>query len=61
MHPRLYPLELRILAGDLVETVRIERAVNSDELMVAALRDMSKQVTFGFRGVGVGLVQPELF
>lgn len=61
MHPRLYPLELRILAGDLVETVRIERAVNSGELVVAALRDMSKQVTFGFRGVSTGLLQPELF
>jgi hypothetical protein len=61
MHPKLFPLELRVMAGDVIEFIRIERAVSSYELVVAALRDMSKQVTFAFKGKSLELVQNELF
>ena len=61
MHPKLFPLELRVMAGDVVEFIRIERAVSSCELVVAALRDMSKQVTFAFRGKSLEQVENEIF
>lgn len=61
MHPHLYPLELRILAGDDLQLVKLDKAVDSKELIVAALRDVSRQVTFGFRAKSPCLTQGDMF
>lgn len=48
MHPALHRLEIRFMAGDHIQTLAIPHAVSSEELVIAALRDTSKQVTFSF-------------
>lgn len=59
-HPVLAPVEIRYLAGDRPARLRID-AVSTMELIVAALRDCSKQVTFGFSAKGPRVVQGGLF
>ena len=59
-HPPLAPIEIRFLAGDQVSRSAID-AVSMTELVVAALRDSSKQVTFGFFANGPKVPQQDLF
>lgn len=59
-HPPLAPIEIRYLAGDRPARLKID-AVSTLELVVAALRDCSKQVTFGFSAKGPRVVQGGLF
>lgn len=59
-HPPLLALEIRYLAGDRPARLAID-AVSPTELVVAALRDSSKQVTFGFHARRPELPQGELF
>lgn len=61
MHPLLYPLKIKILAGDVVEERKLDKAVNLTELVVAALRDVKKQVTFGFQSIAPNVQQMDLF
>lgn len=59
-HPPLLPLEIRFLAGDQPSRIAID-AVAPIELVVAALRDSSKQVTFGWHVRRPVVPQGELF
>lgn len=61
MHPQLYRLKLKILAGDSVEECKLDKAVDLTELVVAALRDVKKQVTFGFQSIAPNVRQMDLF
>ncbi|MNM73069.1 hypothetical protein D3C81_847850 [compost metagenome] len=61
MHPPLMPLAIRFRAGETQQTLAIEHAVSMQELIVAALRDTSKQVTFGFQAKRAEMPQGELF
>lgn len=47
MHPDLHRLSIRYRTGGEVKTLTIAHAVDTSELVVAALRDEPKQVTFG--------------
>lgn len=59
-HPVLHSLEIRFQCGDAVQNLQLS-AVSSEELVVAALRDSSKQVTFAFNRPRNELPQGELF
>lgn len=59
-HPPLHQLEIRFQAGDAIEHL-VLRAVNTKELVVAALRDTSKQVTFAFSSKRPDGLQGDLF
>lgn len=59
-HPPLLRFEVRYQAGGKVERLARE-AVNSQELVIAALRDTSKQVTFAFSAKRPELPQGEIF
>lgn len=59
-HPPLYQFEIRFQAGEVVQRMAL-RAVSTQELVIAALRDTSKQVTFAFSGKRPILPQGELF
>jgi hypothetical protein len=59
-HPPLYQLEIRFQAGEVIQRIAMP-AVSSQELVVAALRDTSKQVTFAFNGKRPALPQGDLF
>lgn len=59
-HPTLYPIEIQFQVGDAVQRLQL-RAASSEELIVATLRDTSKQVTFAFRSRRPMLPQGELF
>jgi len=65
-HPPLVPHAVTVMTGGNVVTVRKQRAVSVDELIIGALRDNTRQVYFGLRvvrpdGYGVVPVQGELF
>lgn len=60
MHPPLHDLSIRFRAGDVVQVLRIDKAVSTKELIIAALRDTSKQVTFSFRNQPVLIPQREM-
>lgn len=60
-HPRLYRLSLRYRAGGVVKTTVRERVADPLELVVAALRDEAKQVTFAMMPPRSPLPQMELF
>lgn len=59
-HPPLHRLELKIQAGTTVQRLRMQ-AVSTEELVIAALRDTSKQVTFAFNPVRPVIPQGDLF
>lgn len=59
-HPPLLSLEIRYRAGDKIERLAKE-VVSTDELIIAALRDTSKQVTFAFSQRKPVMVQGDLF
>lgn len=61
MHPPLMHLEIRYRAGETHQVLAIEHAVSTQELIVAALRDTSKQVTFAFHQRRPDMPQGELF
>jgi hypothetical protein len=50
LHPPLYPMSIRVLAGDEVVTVESQLCVDTRELVVKALRSNRKQVLFAFSG-----------
>lgn len=60
-HPPLYPVSMRVLAGKRLQTIRLPHAVGTLELVVAALRDCSKQVSFSFTSPRLALPQGDLF
>lgn len=49
MHPPMHHIEIRFQAGEEVRRMALQ-AVSVQELVIAALRDTSKQVMFGFNG-----------
>jgi hypothetical protein len=59
-HPVLHELSIRFQCGELTQKLSI-KAVSSEELVIAALRDSSKQVTFSFNRPKCELPQGELF
>lgn len=59
-HPPLLRFEVRYQAGGQVERMARE-AVSSEELVIAVLRDTSKQVTFAFNARRPQLPQGDLF
>lgn len=59
-HPVLHALTIKYQCGDELQRMALS-AVSSEELVVAALRDSSKQVTFAFSRPRVELPQGELF
>lgn len=60
-HPQLYRIKLKILAGSTLSVCQLDRAVDLTEVVVAALRDVKKQVTFGFQSMPPNLQQMDLF
>lgn len=52
MHPPVYPMEIRVMAGDEVISVGSKHCVSSTELVIKALRDNRKRVLFSFAGSG---------
>lgn len=59
-HPTLYQIPLRYSAGGVVKRISMQ-AADSEELVVATLRDERKQVTFSFVAIGPALPQGDLF
>ncbi|MBB3017637.1 hypothetical protein FHR70_000677 [Microvirga lupini] len=59
-HPPLHNIEIRYQAGEVLQRLAMP-VVSSEELVVAALRDTSKQVTFAFSGKRPEMPQGELF
>lgn len=60
LHPPLHHLEIQYQAGDAIQRL-VLHAVSSEELVIAALRDTSKQVTFAFSSKRPELPQGDLF
>lgn len=60
-HPTLYRISIRYMAGGKVKTKTRDDAVSSLELIIGALRDEPKQVTFGMLSPRSPLPQLELF
>jgi hypothetical protein len=60
-HPTLYRISLRYMAGSQVKTKTRDDAASSLELVIGALRDEPKQVTFGMLSPRSPLPQMELF
>lgn len=60
-HPTLYRISVRYMAGSKVKTKTRDDAASSLELVIGALRDESKQVTFGMVSPRSPLPQLELF
>lgn len=60
-HPPLYRLAVRYRAGGRVKTLARDNIADTLELVVAALRDEPKQVTFGMMPPRSPLPQMELF
>ena len=60
-HPTLYRISIRYMVGGQVKTKTRDDSVSSAELIVGALRDEPKQVTFGMLSPRPPLPQLELF
>ncbi|QNJ57388.1 hypothetical protein Dolphis_82 [Pseudomonas phage Dolphis] len=60
LHPPLHQLQIQFQAGEVIERLALQ-AVSSEELVIAALRDTSKQVTFAFSSKRPELPQGDLF
>jgi len=60
-HPILYRIAIRYMAGGQVKTKTRDDAASSLELIVGALRDEPKQVTFGMLSPRSPMPQMELF
>jgi hypothetical protein len=52
---------IRYFAADDPTVLTIDHTANTEEMMVAALRDSKKQVTFAFYGMPRGIAQERLF
>lgn len=66
-HPPIVPHQITVLTGKKLVTIKRAHAVSTEELVIAALRDSTRQVFFGFhanagpsRAVSIP-VQGELF
>lgn len=61
LHPPLYRIQVLARVGERVKTLRRERCVDTDEVIIATLRDESKRVLFSFSPIAkVSWVQQEL-
>lgn len=61
-HPVLWRIAIRYMAGGRIKTLCRPHVVSSEELVIAALRDEAKQVTFGPTArKPAGMPQLELF
>lgn len=63
-HPPIVPHEITVLTGKKVTTIKRQHAICTEELVIAALRDSTRQVFFGFHASGqtcIAPVQGELF
>lgn len=60
-HPPIAPRSIAVLTGDELVTISRPYAVCTEELVISALRDSSRQVYFGFHsnGSGVDVLQKE--
>lgn len=63
-HPAMEARVIRVLSGGQLITIKREHSINTEELVVAALRDCTRQAFFGFHAARGGIpvpVQGELF
>ncbi len=65
-HPPVAPMEITVLTGKKIINIKRAHAVCTEELVISALRDSTRQVFFGFHSKGkTGVqgipVQGELF
>lgn len=63
-HPPIVPHEITVLSGKKLVTIKRKHAICTEELVIAALRDSTRQVFFGFHGhahAHIVPVQGELF
>lgn len=56
-HPPIIPLEITVLTGKKLVTIKRSHAVCTEELVISALRDSTRQVFFGFHSKGRASVQ----